>query len=428
MSKESLENSITHSWSLFDVDWGTKSFIPERSYSFTVNGYENPVRPKLHLSNERSIVASLYTRIATDVSQIPIKHVKVNQNRTYESTIDSSLNECLNITANIDQTGRELIFDATMSMFDEGSIALVPTETNVSITNHNTFDILSLRTGKIVAWSPDQVQVELYNERTGNRETIWLEKSKVAILQNPFYAVMNEQGSVAKRLIQKLSESDAIDAKNASSKLDMFLQVPYATKSAARKKMAKERINDITSQIQSSQYGIAYIDSTEKVTPINRAIENTLPSHIQWLTELLFSQLGISKKILDGTADEQESLNYYNQTVEPILATICNETKRKFLTKTARTQGQDIMYFRNSFGLVPVNNIADIADKFTRNEILSSNEVRGIVGYKPVDDERANELRNKNINQNTEDVPISVDETVDDYEEDTISYPKLNIG
>lgn len=389
------------------------------NYSFTVSGFENPLRTKLHLSNERTIVASLYTRIATDVSAIPIKHVRTNQNGTYQAMISSGLNECLNVEANIDQTGRELIFDAVMSMFDEGQVALVPVETNESIINNNTFDVISLRTGKIVNWAPKEVQIELYNDRTGSRQTIWLDKSKVAILQNPFYSVMNEQGSVAKRLIDKLNQSDAIDSKNASSKLDMFLQVPYAVKSAARKKLAKERVNDITEQIQSSEYGIAYIDSTEKVTPINRAVENNMSSHIEWLTEMLYNQLGISKKILDGTADEQESLNYYNQTIEPVLATICNEIKRKFLTKTARTQGQTIMYFRNSFGLVPVNNIADIADKFTRNEILSSNEMRAVVGYSPVDDPRADELRNKNINQSNDEVsPVNV---VEDHAEDQIA-------
>lgn len=389
------------------------------NYSFTISGFENPLRTKLHLSNERTIVASLYTRIATDVSAIPIKHVRTNQNGTYQAMISSGLNECLNVEANIDQTGRELIFDAVMSMFDEGQVALVPVETNESIINNNTFDVISLRTGKIVNWAPKEVQIELYNDRTGSRQTIWLDKSKVAILQNPFYSVMNEQGSVAKRLIDKLNQSDAIDSKNASSKLDMFLQVPYAVKSAARKKLAKERVNDITEQIQSSEYGIAYIDSTEKVTPINRAVENNMSSHIEWLTEMLYNQLGISKKILDGTADEQESLNYYNQTIEPVLATICNEIKRKFLTKTARTQGQTIMYFRNSFGLVPVNNIADIADKFTRNEILSSNEMRAVVGYSPVDDPRADELRNKNINQSNDEVsPVNV---VEDHAEDQIA-------
>lgn len=428
MGKKSLENNICHSWNLFDVDWGTKSVLPDINYSYRINGYDNPTRTKLHLSNERTIVTSLYTRIATDVSAIPIKHVRTNQNGNYESTIDSNLNECLTVEANIDQTGRELIFDTVMSMFDEGQVALVPVETNQSIINYNSFDVLSLRTGKIIGWAPREVQIELYNDRTGNRETIWLDKKNVVILQNPFYSVMNQEGSVAKRLIRKLDESDAIDAKNASSKLNLLLQLPYATKSAARKKLAKERIDELSEQIQTNPFGLAYIDSTEKTVNMNVGVENNLKDHIEWLTSMLFNQLGVSSKILDGTANEQESLNYYLQTVEPVLSTICNEITRKFLTKTARTQGQKIMFFRNSFSLVPVNNMADIADKFTRNEILSSNEMRSIVGFTSVDDDRADELRNKNINQNTEDIPINVEDDYSIEEDYDTSYPKINIG
>lgn len=395
------------SYSLFDVDWNTKNHsIPfTNGFSYSIMGYENPARTKLHMANERTIVASLYNRIATDVSAIPIKHVRTNQNGRYESDMDSSLNQCLTVEANIDQTGRELIFDAVLSMFDEGAVALVPTESRVNMSKPeaaNALDILSLRTAKILTFQPRRIQVRVYNDQTGLEEDLWLDKDFVAILQNPFYGVMNQQGSVAKRLIQKLNQSDVIDNKNANAKLDMIIQVPYSTKSDAMKKKAQDRVKDLAEQIQSSEFGIGYVDGMEKIVQINRPVENTMMNQVEYLTKMLYNQLGVSQAIFDGTADEKTSLNYYNQTIEPVLSTIADELKRKFLTKTARSQGQSIMYFRDPFKLVPVNEIADIGDKFTRNEISSSNEMRSAIGLPPSDDPKADELRNKNLNQTEE--------------------------
>lgn len=403
------------SHSLFDVNWNEKQKIPSMAgYAYTITGYDNPTRARLRLPNERTIVASLYNRIATDVAAVPMRHVRTNQNGTYKEDMDSSLNQCLTVEANVDQTGRELIFDAVISMFDEGVVALVPTEANVSLKN-STFDVLSIRTAKILSWKPREVQVRVYNDQTGQNEDLWLPKSKVAIIQNPFYSVMNQNGSMAKRLIEKLNQSDAIDAKNASAKLDMVIQLPYAVKSPARKKMASERIDDLTKQIQDSEYGIGYIDATEKMTQINRAIENNMMKHIEWMTGQVYSQIGVSEEIFNGTADEKISLNYYNQTVEPVLSVFVNEIRRKFLSKTARSQGQDIMFFRDPFRLVPVNEMADIGDKFTRNEIVSSNEMRSVMGMSPADDERADELRNKNMPMTEEQFydPVMVEEGSD---------------
>lgn len=399
------DNYLMHSASLFDVDWNAIERKPPSSkgFSYTITGYDNPSRTRLHMSNERTIVASLYNRIATDVAAVPIKHVKTNGNDKYEKDIDSSLNNCLNVEANIDQTGREFIFDAVMSMFDEGVVALVPTETNVSLTN-SAFDVLSMRTGKILSWKPRDVLVRVYNDNIGQDEDLWLPKERICIVQNPFYGVMNQHGSFAKRLIEKLNQADAIDAKNASAKLDMVVQLPYAVKSEARKRMAKDRIDDLTNQIQSSEYGIGYVDGTEKIVQINRSVENNLMGHIEWLTKQLYSQLGVSETIFNGTADEKTSLNYYNQTIEPVLSAFSNEIARKFLTKTARSQHQAIMFFRDPFRLVPVNEIAEIGDKFTRNEISSSNEMRSAIGLPPVDDPKADELRNKNLNVTEEQI------------------------
>lgn len=413
MDQDSFDDYLSHSWSLFDVDWNKidSKFNSPTPFAYSVSGWDNPTRSRLHMSNERTIVASLYNRIATDVSAVTIQHVKTNDNDKYKSTIDSGLNNCLTVEANLDQTGRELIFDAVLSMFDEGVVAIVPTETNVDIRDTSSFNILSLRTGKILTWQPKKVLCRVYNQDTGNEEDLWLYKDKIAIVQNPFYGVMNQQGSVVKRLIEKLNQADAIDAKNASSKLDMIIQVPYAIKSPARKKMADERIKDISNQIQNSDLGIAYIDGTEKVVNLNRSLENNVMSQVEWLTQLLYSQLGVSKAIFEGTADEKENLNYYNQTIEPVLSALANEMKRKFLTKTARSQNQSIMFFRDPFRLVPVNEIAEIGDKFTRNEISSSNEMRSAIGLPPVNDPKADELRNKNLNVSDEQLnnPVMVE-------------------
>ena len=418
MTQDSIDDYLEHSHSLFNVNWNSANFKPftqTNNFSYSISGFENPTRARLHTSNERTIISSLYNRIATDVSAIPIKHVRTNQNGRYQRDIDSNLNKCLTIEANIDQTGREFIFDAVISMFDEGVVALVPTETNVSLKNANAFDVLSIRTAKVINWQPKKVQCQVYNDDTGLEEELWLDKDKVAIIQNPFYGVMNQQGSLVKRLVSKLDQSDIIDNKNANAKLDMLIQVPYNFKSPALKKRGENRINQINDQIQNSPFGIGMIDGTEKVIQLNRGIENNLMGQIEWLQDTIYSQLGVSKSILDGTADEQTSLNYYNQTIEPVLSAIADEIKRKFLTKTARSQHQDIMFFRDPFRLVPVNEIAEIGDKFTRNEISSSNEMRSAIGLPPVDDPQADELRNKNLNVTDEQLANPV--TTEDYEE-----------
>lgn len=392
-----------HSYSLFDVDWDSvERNIPSyNNFSFSLNGFDNPSRPNLHLVNERTVMASIYNRIATDVSSIPIKHVRTNKNGRYLDDINSGLNRCLNLEANIDQTGRELIFDATMSMFDEGVIAIVPTESlrNFKDPNsENAYEILSMRVGKIEGWQPQKVQVSVYNDRTGENESLTLEKSRVAIIQNPFLEVMNRKGSLARRVVEKMNQSDVIDNKNVNSKLDMILQVPYNIKGQAKNQWAKDRVSTLVSQMVDSEYGIGAIGETEKLIQLNRSIENNMLKNVEWMTDLLFGQLGIAESVFKGTATEEENLNYYNKTIEPVLSTYANEFKRKFLTKTAISQHQDIMYFRDPFKLVSVDKIAEIGDKFTRNEISSSNEMRSAVGLPPSDDPRADELRNKNLN------------------------------
>lgn len=419
MAQDSIDDYLMHSHSLFSSNWNSidlRTTVQTNNFQYSIMGYENPTRARLHFASERTIVSSLYNRIATDVAAVPIKHVRTNQNGRYQKDIDSGLNNCLNIEANIDQTGRELIFDAVISMFDEGVVALVPTETNVSLKNKNAFDVLSLRTAKILSWQPDKIQCRVYNDETGQDVDLWLPKKQVAIIQNPFYGVMNQQGSVVKRLIAKLDQADAIDAKNANAKLDMLIQVPYNFKSPALKKRGQDRVEQINQQIQDSPFGIGMIDGTEKVIQLNRSIENNLMGQIQWLQDTLYAQLGVSKDIFAGTADEKTSLNYYNQTIEPVLSALANEIKRKFLTKTARSQHQDIMFFRDPFRLVPVNEIAEIGDKFTRNEISSSNEMRSAIGLPPVDDPKADELRNKNLNITDEQLSNPV--ITEDYSEE----------
>lgn len=407
MTKNNSNDYLAHSYSLFDVDWNSvEGKIPPFNWSsYTINGYDNPARTKLHLSNERTIMSSIYNRIAIDASAIPIKHVRVNQNGRYESDIDSGLNQCLTVEANVDQTGRELMFDAVMSMFDEGVVAVVPTESLYNFKNpqaENAYNILSLRVGKIEAWRPRQVQVSVYNDRTGSNESLWLDKSLVAIVQNPFLEVMNQRGSMARRLIDKMNQSDVIDSKNANAKLDMIVQIPYNIRGAARKEWAEDRVKTLTKQIEESPYGIGAIGETEKIIQLNRSIENNMMKNVEWLTDLLFGQLGVAKSVFSGTSNEEENLNYYNKTIEPVLSAFANEYYRKFLTKTARSQNQSIMYFRDPFKLVSVDKIAEIGDKFTRNEISSSNEIRSAVGLPPSSDPRADELRNKNLNASTE--------------------------
>lgn len=359
----------------------------------------DPTLPRFRPGTERSIVTAVYNRIAIDVSAINIIHARLDQNERYESTIKSGLNECLTVEANIDQTGRQLIQDICMSMFDEGVVAVVPVERDLNSKTGNLIDIRSLRTAKIIQWYPQHIQVSIYNDQTGAHQYVVLPKNRVAIIENPLYAVMNEPNSTLKRLMRKLNILDAIDEQSGSGKLDVIIQVPYTTKSETRRQQAERRRKDIEVQLAGSKYGIAYIDGTEHVTQLNRPAENHMMSQIEYLTSMLYGQLGITDDIIKGTADEKTYLNYYNQTIEPICSAIVNEMTRKFLTKTARTQGQTIMFVRDAFKLVPVQNIADIADKFTRNEILSPNDIRAIIGYKPDENPESDELRNRNLNK-----------------------------
>ena len=362
----------------------------------------------------RTIVTSAYNKISIDVSAIDIKHCRLDENGRYSKDMISGLNDCLTLEANIDQTGRAFIQDVVMSMFDEGAVAIVPVDTEVDPTT-GSFDIKTMRTGKIVEWFPTSVKVNVYNDRTGKKEDIILPKKSVAIIENPFFAVMNEPNSTMQRLVRKLSLLDAIDEQSSSGKLDLIIQLPYAVKGELKQQQAEQRRDSIVEQLK-GPYGIAYIDSTEKVTQLNRPIENNLMKQIEYLTNMLYSQIGITPSILDGTADEKTMLNYTNRVLEPIISAIAGAMKRSFLSKTARTQGQTIMYFRDPFKLVPINNIADIADKFTRNEILSSNEVRQIIGFKPSKDPKADQLINSNISQAKENAPAPVD-TKEDAEE-----------
>lgn len=363
------------------------------SYSY------RPDRIRLTRGNERSIVTSIYNRIALDVSSVTIKHCKLDENERFISVVNSGLNSCLNLEANIDQTGRAFMQDVVMSMFDEGCVAIVPTDTSIDPNVTSSYDILSLRTGKILEWYPDKIKVRVYNENTGKKEDIIVKKSTVAIVENPLYAVINEPNSTMQRLIRKLSLLDITDEQTASGKLDLIIQLPYVIKTEARRQQADQRRKDIEMQLAGSKYGIAYTDGTEKITQLNRSLENNLLKQVESLTNTLYSQLGITQTILDGTADEKTMLNYNNRTIEPIISAIADEMKRKFLTKTARTQHQSIVFFRDPLKLVPINDIAEIADKFTRNEILTSNEIRQIIGMRPSDDPKADELVNSNIAQ-----------------------------
>lgn len=364
--------------------------------------YYRPDRTQLSYGNDKSIITAIYNRIAIDVSNINIRHVRVDENDQYQETIDSTLNRCFILDANIDQTGRAFFQDLVISLFDEGCIAIVPTDTDKNPAYTDSYDILTMRTGKIIEWYPRAIKVEVYNENTGKKQQIVMEKKDVAIIENPFYAIMNEPNSILRRLIRKLNLLDAVDEQSSAGKLDMIIQLPYTIRNEKRKKEAEERRASIENQLAGSKYGIAYADATERITQLNRPLENNLMNQITYLTNMLYSQLGISETILNGTADEQTMLNYYNTTIEPILSAIVDECKRKFLTKNARTRHESIMYFREPFKLVPVNNIADIADKFTRNEILSSNEIRGIIGFRPSSDPKADELVNSNLNQSNE--------------------------
>lgn len=381
----------------------------------TDNGYyTRPDRVRLTGGRERSILTAVLNRIAMDVAAIDVVHCKIDENGRFVNKVDSHLNDCLSTESNLDQTPRAFMQDAVMSMFDEGSVALVPVDTTVNPDNSGSFDVLTMRTGKVIEWYPNDVKVRVYNENRGRREDILINKHNVCLIENPLYAVMNEPNSTLQRLIRKLTLLDAVDEITSSGKLDLIIQLPYVIKSEARRKQADERMAEIERQLNGTKYGIAYADGTEKIIQLNRPVENQLMKQVEYLTSMLYSQLGITQAIMDGTADEKAMLNYYNRTIEPILSAITDEMKRKFLTKTARTQGQSIEYFRDPFKLVPVEQIAEIADKFTRNEIMTANEIRSIVGYKPSKDPKADQLVNSNIrqpgeNQNTQNTDNNFD-------------------
>ena len=389
---------IKHGWNAFLNRDPTYNYRDLGGPSY---GYR-PDRMRFTRGNERSIVTSVYNRIALDAASIDIMHVQLDKDDRFESIRDSALNECLTRNANIDQTGRAFIQDVVMSMLDEGCVAIVPVDTTFNPDVTNSYDINTMRTAKIVEWYPAHVKVNLYNDRTGRKEDLILPKKTVAIIENPLYAVINEPNSTMQRLIRKLNLLDVIDEQSGSGKLDLIIQLPYVIKTDARRQQAEQRRKDIEMQLSGSKYGIAYTDGTERITQLNRSVDNNLMKQIEYLTSMLYSQLGITQAILDGSADDKTMLNYYNRTIEPIVSAIVDEIQRKFLTKTAITQKQAILYFRDPFRLVPVNEIAEIADKFTRNEIMTSNEIRQIVGMKPSKDPNADELRNKNLSQSNE--------------------------
>lgn len=392
-----LKDRLQHAWNAFFNRDPTSNYrTNEISYSY------RPDRPRLSRGNERSIVTAIYNRIALDVASIDIKHCKLDDNGRYIKDMKSGLNDCLTVEANMDQTARAFIQDIVISMLDEGAVAIIPVDTTLNPKDTNSYDITSMRTGKILEWSATSVKVRVYNDRTGQKEDIILPKSMVGIIENPLYSVINEPNSTMQRLIRKLNLLDSIDEQSGAGKLDLIIQLPYIIKTDARRQQAEQRRKEIEMQLAGSKYGIAYTDGTERVTQLNRPVENNLMKQIEYLTSMLYSQLGFHQSILDGTADEKTMLNYTNRTIEPIASAIVDELKRKFLTKTARSQGQSIEFFQDPFRLVPINNIAEIADKFTRNEILTSNEIRQIIGMKPSKDPKADKLINSNIAQPTD--------------------------
>ena len=414
----SFGSRLKHAWNAFTGNIQMNYRDLGMSYSYRAD------RPRMSRGNERSIVTSVYNRIALDVAALNVQHVRLDENGRFLSVIDDGLNNCLTLEANVDQTARSFIQDVVISMFDEGSVAIVPVDTTTDPNVSGSYDIQSLRVGQILDWYPQYIRARVYNEQTGRKEDIVVPKSAVAIIENPLYAVINEPNSTMQRLIRKLNLLDVIDEQSGSGKLDLIIQLPYVIKTEARRQQAENRRKDIESQLSGSKYGIAYTDGTEHITQLNRSVNNNLMSQIEYLTSMLYSQLGITQSILDGTADEKTMLNYNNRTIEPIISAIVDEMKRKFLTKTARSQRQSISFFRDPFKLVPVNEIAEIADKFTRNEIMTSNEIRQVVGMKPSDDPRADELRNKNLSepsgsdQQSEETPITTDNSVEESASD----------
>lgn len=414
----SFGSRLKHAWNAFTGNVQMNYRDLGMSHSYRAD------RPRMSRGNERSIVTSVYNRIALDVAALNVQHVRLDENGRFLSVIDDGLNNCLTLEANVDQTARSFVQDVVISMFDEGSVAIVPVDTTTDPNVSGSYDIQSLRVGQILDWYPQHIRARVYNEQTGRKEDIVVPKSAVAIIENPLYAVINEPNSTMQRLIRKLNLLDVIDEQSGSGKLDLIIQLPYVIKTEARRQQAENRRKDIENQLSGSKYGIAYTDGTEHITQLNRSVNNNLMSQIEYLTSMLYSQLGITQSILDGTADEKTMLNYNNRTIEPIISAIVDEMKRKFLTKTARSQHQSISFFRDPFKLVPVNDIAEIADKFTRNEIMTSNEIRQVVGMKPSEDPRADELRNKNLSepsgsdQQSEEAPITTDNSVEESASD----------
>lgn len=390
-----IANKFRNGWNAF-----INNRDPTVEYRYVEGTYTyKPDRVKLSRGNERSIVTAMFNRIAADAAAIDIRHVRLDKDGRYKEDIVSGLNDCLTLSANLDQTARAFRQDCYMSLLDEGCIAIVPTDVDVNPTNTESYDIYTMRVGKILAWKPTKVLVNLYNERTGVHKDIWVNKSYVTIVENPFYAVMNEPNSTVQRLIRTLNLLDNINEQTGAGKLDLIIQLPYVVKSEARKKQANDRRADIEQQLSGSKYGIAYTDGTERITQLNRPIENNLLKHVEYLTNLLYGQLSMHQTIMDGTADATTMLNYDNRTIEPLVAAVVDGMKRTFLSKTARTQGQSVMFFRDPFRLMPIDTIAEVGDKLTRNEILSKNEVRQKIGFKPSSDPKADQLINSNISQ-----------------------------
>ena len=391
---------IKHAWGLFTNTNNKNPTVKPEGSSYTIS----PTRPRFTRGNERTIVTSVYNRIAIDASTMDVMHVRLDDEGRFKESIKSNLNNCLTVEANIDQTSRAFMLDIVISLLDEGCVAVVPVKTTLNPNNTESYDIEELRTGRIMEWFPKHVLVRLYNDETGMYQDITLPKSQVAIIENPLYTIMNEPNSTMQRLIHKLSLLDIIDEESSSGKMDLIIQLPYIIKNDTKRSQAEERRKQIEDQLRGSRYGVAYIDGTEKVTQLNRSVENNILKQVEYLTNLLYSQLGLTQTIMDGTADENAMNNYYNRTVEPVVSAIIDEFHRKFLTKTARTQGQAIMFFRDPFKLMSVTSIADTADKFTRNELLSSNEFRQIIGRKPSTDPKADMLLNKNISHAPEEI------------------------
>lgn len=408
---DTLRNRIRKAWNVFNGK-DENTYVPPPNIGV---GYgSRPYSKRMRFGNERTIVTSIYNRIAIDVAALDIRHVVLDDEGRYLSTVNSSFNECLTLSANIDQTARSFWIDVVMSMFDEGVVGIVPIETSENMNLTDSYDIYSMRTCKILEWYPKHVKIRVYDQQTGRRRDTIVEKRNVAIIENPLYSIVNEQNSTMQRLIRKLRLLDSIDDRASSNSLDLIIQLPYTIKSPARKQQAEQRRKDIEDQLSNSAYGIAYTDATEKVTQLNRSLDNNLLKQIEYYQEMLYSQLGITNEILNGTADEKTMLNYQNRTVEPIIAAIADELKRKFLTPTARTQRQSVEFFKDPFRLVPVSDIAEIADKFTRNEIGTPNEIRQVIGWKPSMDPNADELRNRNLNQSDEQLKTQYTKQSDD--------------